>query len=108
MVKEGEGGCACGETRYKFSGDPLTCYACHCSDCQRRSGAAFTLTIMAERSAVKVVDGAPVGYEKGPFAFHNCPTCGSRLWAEYAPAPDICLLVAGTLDDTSWIQPVAH
>lgn len=35
------GGCLCGALRYRVTAEPLTLYACHCTDCQRRTGTAF-------------------------------------------------------------------
>lgn len=35
-------GCQCGGVRYVLEGDPLMTYACHCRDCQRRTGSAFS------------------------------------------------------------------
>ena len=45
---------------------------------------------------------------KDPVHFRSCPTCGSCLWGEYTPQPELRLLAACTLDDTSWLRPVAR
>ena len=37
------GGCQCGSVRYQVTGPPRMVYACHCTECQRQSGAAFAL-----------------------------------------------------------------
>ena len=37
------GGCRCGATRYQLAVETLTAiYCCHCTDCQRWSGSAFS------------------------------------------------------------------
>ena len=36
-----EGGCACGEVRYKTKGEPQVHAVCHCRYCQLRTGSAF-------------------------------------------------------------------
>ena len=41
------GGCQCGAVRYEISGPPRVVYACHCTECQRQSGAAFALAAVA-------------------------------------------------------------
>ena len=46
-----DGGCFCGEIRYRFVGDPLTLYACHCTDCQRETGASFVLSMVRRTRA---------------------------------------------------------
>ena len=30
-----KGGCQCGDIRYELSGEPVTCYACHCTEWTR-------------------------------------------------------------------------
>ena len=37
-----------------------------------------------------------------------CGECGTRLWGTGTLAPDLAFLKPGTLDDTSWVEPVAH
>jgi hypothetical protein len=37
-----------------------------------------------------------------------CPACTSRLWGEPVRAPQIAIVQPGTLDDASWVRPVAH
>jgi hypothetical protein len=37
-----------------------------------------------------------------------CGNCGTRLYGERDGRPEIVSLRAGTLDDTSWLVPVAH
>ena len=38
-----EGGCQCGAVRYRLKASPLTVYNCHCKDCQRFTGAAWSM-----------------------------------------------------------------
>ena len=107
------GGCICGEVRYVLNSEPLTLYACHCTDCQRRTGTAFGLSLIAARSAVKVLSGNPplsvVKMADGRVSqARACPSCGGRLWSEPVKLPDMAIVRPGTLDDTSWLRPVAH
>ena len=37
-----------------------------------------------------------------------CATCATRLWSEPQKRPEIAIVRAGTLDDTSWLRPAAH
>ena len=39
------GGCQCGKVRYEISEEPVSVYICHCLDCQRLTGSAFSLGI---------------------------------------------------------------
>jgi hypothetical protein len=40
-----EGGCLCGEIRFRVSAPPLLTMACHCRGCQKLSASAYSLTI---------------------------------------------------------------
>jgi hypothetical protein len=108
-----DGGCLCGAVRYRLAAEPLTLYACHCTDCQRQTGAAFGLSMVVARDHLSLLQGEarsyrarmPDGREKqGRF----CGACATRLWGEPPKYPEIFVLRPGTLDDTSWLAPVGH
>jgi hypothetical protein len=107
------GGCFCGDVRYELREDPLTLYACHCTDCQRQTGSSFVLTMVARREAVEVTKGElreyslelPDGRSKiGRF----CGRCSTRILGRPPKFPSLVNLRPGTLDDTSWVSPVGH
>lgn len=107
------GGCLCGALRYTVQAEPLTIYACHCTDCQRRTGSAFALSMVVARGAISLEEGEPVEYrvtlDDGRIKTGKaCAQCACRLWGEPVKAPQIAIVQPGTLDDTSWIKPVAH
>jgi len=107
------GRCLCGATRYRLAGEPLMVYACHCTDCQKRSGGAFGISLWVERSAIEVIQGEAVlhvGATEDGRVRHTrmCAACTTRLWSEPLQRPAHAIVRAGTLDDTSWLRPVAH
>jgi hypothetical protein len=65
------GRCQCKGVVYKITSAPLAVYACHCTECQRQSGSAFSLSLLAERSAV-VVEGG-VGTAAREWAGYRLP-----------------------------------
>ena len=107
------GGCLCGAVRYELKEEPRTFYACHCTDCQRRTGAAFGLSLVVDRDAVELQKGDTVrtfarlddGRTKQGAM---CATCGTRLWGESMRNRDFVIIQPGSLDDRSWVKPVAH
>src|SRR5262245_5672462 len=108
-----DGGCVCGAIRYCVGEEPLTLYACHCTDCQRHTGTSFALSMPVRRRTFEVVAGTPHAYEvavEGGHARHGkfCASCATRLWGEPKRLPDVLILRPGTLDDTTWLAPVAH
>jgi hypothetical protein len=52
-----EGGCTCGEVRYRMQRAPLFVHCCHCRWCQRETGAAFALNGLLEATELTVQKG---------------------------------------------------
>jgi len=109
-----EGGCACGEVRYRITDRPLFVHGCHCTDCQRHSGGAFAINAMIETDRVELLAGTvksvavPTPSGKGQ-QIQRCPTCNTALWSHYGGAGDkLAFLRAGTLDDNTLLEPDIH
>lgn len=108
------GGCACGAIRYEISALPLSLYACHCTDCQRKSGSAFALNMPVRTADFRIMQGQPKGWRDvgGPSGVMTtswfCGDCSTRLYGERDGRPETMTIRAGSLDDTSWLQPAAH
>ena len=54
-----EGGCTCGNVRYRLIRSPIIVHACHCRWCQRETGTAFALNAMIESDKVILLGGHP-------------------------------------------------
>ena len=105
-----EGGCQCGAVRYRLDGKVYTLAVCHCTMCQRQSGSAFGLSLAVSRDAFQLLSGTlktfNVTCDSGRIkecAF--CTECGVRI---YNRTEGRMSVKAGTLDDTSWLEPDAH
>jgi hypothetical protein len=112
LVFPQHGGCFCGEVRYGLGEDPLTLYACHCTDCQRLTGTSFALSMIVRAGAVEALRGQPRDFsiqlaDGRRKRWKHCGRCGTRLWGPTSVA-GIDVLEPGTLDDTSWLRPVGH
>lgn len=109
MQDKQNGGCDCGEVRYEFSCEVLSCYACHCTDCQTRSGASYSLTLLIPVSEVRITKGVVVDYPaKTAALFKMCARCGVHLWGVPYVASELATIKVGTLDDASWCKPAIH
>jgi len=107
------GRCFCEAVQYRITEEPLTFYACHCTDCQKRSGSAFGLSMWVNRSAIEVTHGHAAlqissGHDDRLRHGRVCIQCNTRLWSEPENQPQLAVVRPGTLDDTSWLRPVAH
>ena len=52
-----EGGCTCRSVRYRMTTKPMFVHCCHCTWCQRETGAAFALNAMIEADRVELLHG---------------------------------------------------
>jgi hypothetical protein len=107
-----EGGCACGEVRYRLASEPLFVHCCHCLNCQRQTGSAFVINVLIETSRVELLAGEPrpvdVARDDGSTQqVFRCPTCQVAVYSRYTH-PGIRFVRAGTLDDPSAVAPDVH
>ncbi len=110
MTYPATGTCQCGKVHYKLEKPPIITVVCHCSDCQKLSGGAFSMTMMLKREDFELIRGDLQAFDR-PAASGNiarcyfCPTCGNRIYHENPNMPELIRFKPGTLDDTSMIKP---
>jgi len=105
------GSCYCGKVRYESAGKILIFANCHCPDCRKFSGSAFSSVLAVEDSGFKVVAGADnlVAFNSSPGKFRSfCKTCGCHLFARAEQRPGMVLLRAGSLDVDPRLKPQSH
>lgn len=108
-----EGGCVCGRVRYRLKAAPLTVYRCHCKDCQRTSGAAYSMSAIVPIENVELLRGELVAYDKTADSGRHmdmmrCRNCGTLIWNAAPGGGGILVLKPGTLDDMGWAEPVGN
>jgi hypothetical protein len=113
MTQGLEGGCACGEVRYRLTAAPMIVHCCHCRDCQRQTGSAFVLNALIETGRVALLAGEPKPYpmptDSGrPHDIHRCPECGTAVWSHYGGVAALRFVRVGTLDDPTALTPDVH
>ena len=109
-----EGGCTCRHVRYRMTTRPLFVHCCHCTWCQRETGASFALNAMIEADRVELIAGEPEAVDtpsnsgKGQKIW-RCPKCRIAVWSNYAGAGDAVRFVrVGTLDKAGQLPPDIH
>ena len=101
-----EGGCRCGQVRFRIDARPLTTMACHCRGCQRMTSSAFSLSALVPSAAFTVTAGEPViGGLHGPTRHFFCPYCMSWLFTRPEDAAELVNVRATLLDDAAWVSP---
>ena len=110
-MREMIGGCLCGQVRYSANADPAI-LVCHCENCQKQTGTAFAILVAIAKSAISTQGLLKTFHDKGdsgqPVERSFCPECGSPIVFEAAVIPGLTFVHAGTLDDTSWLDPKVH
>lgn len=106
------GSCQCGRVRYRLQSDRVTVYACHCHQCQKQSGSAFGLSMPVARKDFEI-QGDLASWERETESGARttgwfCPVCGSRIFHQSSRNDTSITLKAGTLDDTSGLEPCGH
>jgi hypothetical protein len=111
-MREIIGGCLCGQVRYSATAEPTFVGVCHCKSCQKQTGSAFSVLVGLSKSALSVRGELKafrdVGGSGQPVDRYFCPECGSPIFTDAAAIPGIAFIKAGTLDDTSWLDPTLH
>ena len=113
-----EGGCTCGEIRYRMKSTPLVVHGCHCRLCQKQTGTAFATNILVEAEFVELTAGTirnvtvetPSGSGQ---RIARCPTCQVAVWSEYLVMTQgitdlVYFIRAGTLDQPEACPPDVH
>ena len=107
------GGCPCGAIRYQINAAPLLLYACHCTNCQRQSDAAFAMNMPVRTETFHILQGEPKAWRRLSLAGVEtvswfCADCGGRIHGSRADRPESVAVRAGGLDNTSWLVPAFH
>lgn len=109
-----QGGCTCGDVRYRLGSDPIVVHCCHCRWCQRESGAAFAINAVIETAQVELLQGTlerietPSASGRGQTVL-RCPACKVALWSHYAGTGETAGFIrVGTLDDPDACPPDVH
>lgn len=106
------GQCLCGAVCYSISGEPQMEGVCHCKNCQRQSGSSYSV-LFAIANDQLTVEGEMTTYEDtsdtgNTVERHFCGKCGSPLFSTLPAQPGMTFVKAGTLDDTSHLNPQVH
>jgi hypothetical protein len=108
-----DGRCMCGSVSYSCDAEPIVTALCHCKECQRQTGTAFSIVVGVPDDALRV-DGelatvTTVAEASGGATERSfCPACGSPIVSRSPGTPGVAYLKAGTLEDTSWLEPQAE
>lgn len=83
--------------------------ACHCLECQRRTGSTHGVAAFFVKGNVKITGDynrytrdADNGFK---VVFYFCPTCGSTVYWEPERKPDVIVVAVGAFADPQFQAP---
>jgi hypothetical protein len=101
------GRCLCGAVRFEIAEEPLSAGYCHCTRCQRRTGAAASAQARLATNSLRITAGADQVRTWQPeqgFAKLFCGACGSALFS-HDPTKEHWAVRLGALDPGHGIRP---
>lgn len=101
--------CCCGSLKVEVRAEPVAVAACHCIDCQRRTGSVFGVGAYYPKTDVQVVGETKMfareATEGRKVRHHFCPTCGTAVYWFAEVLPDIIGIAVGTFGDPTFPVP---
>lgn len=108
-----KGSCLCGAIRYAVHADVTELRACHCTSCQKISGAGGTVNAIVPAKDFSIVQGTPKRYTKTADSgriLHRyfCGDCGSGIYSQREVTPERVVVRAGAFDNPPPMKLSAH
>ena len=102
--------CYCGAVKVCSAAERQSIVHCHCGECRRLSGAAFTTWVSVPRQAVSISGEASLSsFQVTPnVTRHFCKVCGSHVYSTDLRLPKIAGLPAGVIEGGLLALPQAH
>lgn len=106
------GGCYCRNVRFVAS-DIFDAGYCHCTICQRFSGAPAVAWANTPARDFRITEGTPKGYASSDhWVRYFCPSCGCPVFGRHPSPPDddsdlVCFSIL-SLDEPRAVRPTAH
>ena len=97
-----EGGCLCGQVRYRSEANPMTTVHCYCTDCRRIGGTGHATHTVVPKSAFHL-KGTVSEYRRSADSGNLinrrfCPTCGSAIFHTRDGLEDKVVIRTSSLD----------
>ncbi|KAL1585116.1 hypothetical protein WHR41_06523 [Cladosporium halotolerans] len=101
-----KGGCACGKVRVEWDSEPSAKALCHCADCKKISGSAYSTNIIIPNEGFKITSGSPKTWAKradsgADVTTSFCGDCGTNMWRTTPTFGENRVVKVGILDDLS-------
>lgn len=105
------GQCLCGDVSFQYDGPMGPLVLCHCSQCRRAHGSAFSASVPVQTLRFQYTAGEEQvrEYESRPGKYRGfCGRCGSQLYSRVDAITGILRLRVGALNEPLGKAPFAH
>ena len=105
-----KGGCLCDSVSFLITDDLMYAGYCHCSECRRWTGSAFSVTGGVNESKFTLVKGEAClsSFKKGENSIaYFCKNCSSIVYGK-VPAHNMIFVMLGTLEESPSLKPQWH
>lgn len=101
--------CRCGSLRAECTQEPVRVSVCHCVECQRRTGSAFSAQARFPAESVNVA-GEFSTFVRTADSGHNltyqfCPSCGSTVAYQIDAWPEVVAVPLGAFEEADLPAP---
>lgn len=109
-----QGACQCGQLTYKLYEKPKVVLACHCTECQKLSTSAFSITAVVKSSDIEfegeLKSWSRIAESGNTNTAKFCSGCGNRVY-HFNPADSDTLklkLKPVNIEQDNIFEPTAH
>jgi hypothetical protein len=103
------GGCLCENLRYHIDGEIIDAGYCHCTVCQRSSGAPMVAWLTIPVTNFRYLHGAPSIFRSSEHGRREyCSKCGTQLAFRKIIEPATIDITLCSLEDSSSVRPQYH
>lgn len=109
-MNEHTASCRCGQLKATVSGDAVRVSVCHCLDCQKRTGSAFSAQARWPENRVQIEGQSKIWTHHADsgnkIIHHFCADCGSTVhYAIEGKFDGLIAIPLGAFDDPYFLKP---
>ncbi|MDG3085411.1 GFA family protein [Vibrio hannami] len=101
--------CSCKLVTLTCKGEPIRTSACHCFECQKRTGSVFGVQARFYKEQVSI-EGDVSSYTRvadsgNEVSYNFCPSCGTTLLLKLSAAPGHSIIPLGIFSEQDFPAP---
>ncbi len=105
------GACFCKAIQYRIKTGISMAVNCHCTQCRRAGGAAFSSHVVVRERRFEIISGEEslsLFHLGESVTKHFCSHCGTPIFNRNKRYPGQCMVSLGSLDDPTMVTPSAN